>query len=583
MIIEDDELDDMMEEMLSGKKKPLDNLLTTIRSHGHRPPITVDDSDGRFLLVAPPSAREHLNECEGLEYNPGPRQWECCATPVAALRLFQRFDVRNASPRLTALAEHGRQIALGIQLPEDDGDDSHLGACPGEPSWQHQRRARLWLEAMYSQPGAGAALWYGLGTGKTRIALDLIRSRQWRRVLVVAPLSVLPHWEKQAEKFYPGVFNVVPLVSGSTPRRAKRAWDALIYNEGKPTIIVANYQIAWRPGMDHLIKRGQFDLCIADEGHRLRGRTTKQSNFFRKVWRWIPHRLLLSGSLVANGKLTDAFGPMAYIDPGLFGLSIGKFEAEFAWKHPDRPFVVKWLNKPRFNSILWSVVQHQDRSVLTLPPVVETERTYIMDGAVLATYKKMRDEFVLELEGGKITAANAGVKLQKLRQITSGWVYDNGKPPRAVALHDRKRQLLTDILEENGDDPLVVFCSFTADLAQVRQASEAGGYLYRELSGRENGLSDWQAGNGVVLGVQLQAGSEGIDLTRAAVAVFFSPSHSLLDNEQARGRVHRPGQRRSTTFVSLIAEASIDRAIQAATEAKRDLVDYILMHGRKVL
>lgn len=581
-MIDDADLDDLMDEMLSGKKKPLDNLLTTIRSQGHKPPVTINDEDGRFMLIAPASAREHLNECEGLDYNAGVRQWECCATPVACLRLMQRFTVHNASPRFTALAEHGRRIALGIPLPDDD--DAHcFGSNPDEPSWQHQRRARLWLEAMFSQPGSGAALWYGLGTGKTRIALDLIQTRQWKRILVVAPLSVLPHWEKQAERFYPGVFNVVPLVSGSTPRRAKRAWEAILYGDGRPVIIVVNYQIAWRDEIASVIRRAGFDLCIADEGHRLRGRTTKQSNFFRRVWRWVPHRLLLSGSLVANGKLTDAFGPMAYLDPGLFGLSITRFETEFAWKHPQRPFIVKWVNKPKWNSIFWSVVQHQDRSVLDLPPVVETERSYIMDGQVLATYKKMRDEFVLELEDGKVTAANAGVKLQKLRQITSGWVYDNNKPPRPIHLHGQKLLLLCDLIDENGDDPLVVFASFTEDLTQIRAAAVDRGRQYRELSGKANELAKWQDGDGDVLGVQIQAGSEGIDLTRAAVAVFYSPSHSLLDNEQARGRVHRPGQIRSTTFVTLVAEASIDRAIQAATAAKRDLVDYILMHGRRVL
>jgi Mesyanzhinovviridae DNA helicase len=583
-MIDDDDVDDLMESMLTGRKRPLENLLTTSRSHGIKQPITLVEEDGRFLVVAPPSAREELNECEAVNYLARTRQWECSSTPIAALRLMQRFDVRNYTTRFQVLAEHGRRIALGIPLPEDDHDElHHLGASTTEPHWIHQRRVRLWLEAILQPAGSGAGLWYGIGTGKTRITLDLIRTKGWRRVLVVAPISVLPHWEKQCERFYPGIFNTVVLDTGSTPRRSKRAWDAIVFGDDRPTLIVVNYQIAWRDDFASVIRRAQFDLCVADEGHRLRGRQTRQSLFFRRIWRYVPYRLLLTGSLIANGKLTDAFGPLGYLDPGLFGLSITRFENQYAWKHPDRPFVVKWRNVPRFNTVLWSVIQHQDRSVLDLPPTVEAERTYTMSGEVAAAYQRMKEEFVLELEDGKVTAANAGVKLMKLRQITSGWILDNSKPPKVIRLHDRKRELLEDIITENGDDPLVVFCSFTEDLAQVREACNRCGHLYRELSGRINELSDWQGGGGVVLGVQIQAGSEGIDLTRTSVAVFYSSPHSLLDNEQSRGRVHRPGQRKTTTFISLIAERSVDRAIQAAVAAKKDLVDYVLTHGRKVL
>jgi len=573
-------LDDAMEALITGVRKP--NALVTRRSAHPKHPVTLIETDGRYLIQAPYAAKQELNDCEGALWNQT-KQWEVPPTPLSALRIHQRFDVRNPSPQLSRLMEHGRRIALRIALPEDDGQQlTHLGANPAIPSWEHQRRARLWLEAMLAHPGSGAVLWYGVGTGKTRTTLDLIRTRAFQRVLVVVPKAAVPVWGKQAEINYPGVFNVVPLGGSSTKRKAEKAWDAILYGDSdKPTLIVTNYEVAWRPDFASVVKRGGFDLCVADEGHRLRGRNSKQSMFFRRAWRYIPNRLALTGTLIANGKLTDFFGTAAYLDPGLLGLSITRFEERFAWKHPDRPFVVQWRNVDQFMNLLWMLTQFQDRSVLDLPPVMEEERTFKLEGAAAAAYKEMRDTFVAELQEGLVTAANAGVKLIKLQQMTSGRVLDAAGRPLAV--HNQKQELLEELMQETGEEPIVVFCKFREDLSQVRAAAARRGLSYGELSGNSNQLQEWQDGALTVLGVQVQSGSEAINLTRAAVAVFFSLTHSLLQNEQARGRVHRPGQERSTVFISLIAEGTVDRAIQAAVQDKKDLVNEILYYGKEYL
>ena len=85
-------------------------------------------------------------------------------------------------------------------------------------------------------------------------------------------------------------------------------------------------------------------------------------------------------------------------------------------------------------------------------------------------------------------------------------------------------------------------------------------------------LSRWTA----VLGVQIQSGGVGIDLTQARYAVFHSIGFSLGDFDQAVARLHRPGQTRHVHIYHLVCPDTIDVAIAKAIEAKRDIVESVL-------
>jgi SNF2 family DNA or RNA helicase len=84
-----------------------------------------------------------------------------------------------------------------------------------------------------------------------------------------------------------------------------------------------------------------------------------------------------------------------------------------------------------------------------------------------------------------------------------------------------------------------------------------------------------------VLGVQIQAGGVGVDLTRAAVGIFYSCGYSLGEYLQACARLHRPGQDRSVTLLHLIAEDTIDRQVYEALARREQVVETILALHRR--
>jgi SNF2 family DNA or RNA helicase len=187
------------------------------------------------------------------------------------------------------------------------------------------------------------------------------------------------------------------------------------------------------------------------------------------------------------------------------------------------------------------------KEVLDLPP--ETDVTYHCDlgSEARRIYKDIEDDFVAQVRDGMVTAANAMVKLLRLQQVANGIAKtDDGVEQR---IDNSKQKLLADTLEDiGGDEPVVVFCRFHADLDAIREGCQAlqaglteeakakGHYQTLELSGRRDELKQWQDGVAQVLAVQLDSGGEGVDLTRARFSIFYSLSFSLGKYDQARSR-----------------------------------------------
>ena len=92
----------------------------------------------------------------------------------------------------------------------------------------------------------GAALLMEMGTGKTITSIavtgTLYQTSKIRRVLVVAPLSILGVWDEEFDKFAAFDYTLAVL-SGTGAKKA----DTLRHMRGTPLqVTVINYESAWR-------------------------------------------------------------------------------------------------------------------------------------------------------------------------------------------------------------------------------------------------------------------------------------------------------------------------------------------------
>jgi SNF2 family DNA or RNA helicase len=442
--------------------------------------------------------------------------------------------------------------------------------------WEHQRRAYVYVMDMWSK-GQGCLLEFGMGTGKTRISIDVIQNYpNVGTVLILCPKSVINAWPREFAKHgVPGKFSVMPLDKYSVAKRAEIAvtHTAQAQAKGLIPVIVVNYDVVWREDFAPALKN--IGTLICDESQKIKGYGGTASKFVGKLAQKIPLRLALTGTPLPNGPM-DIFGQYRAICPNVFGMRFTPFRSRYAVMGGfQAKQIIGFQNEAEFREKYLSHALQCSRDVLDLPEALHIVRTVTLDPSTMRLYKEMEKEMVIEIGAGVVTASNALAKLLRLAQITGGTVPTTEGTGAQVGTE--KRDDLQDLMESLPPlEPLVVFCRFHSDLNAVHEAARLSERCSLELSGRRNELSQWQSGAAPVLAVQIQAGGVGIDLTRACYVCYLSVGYSLGDYQQSLARSHRPGQHRPVTFYHIVAEHTIDETIYKCLENKKDIVESII-------
>ena len=424
-----------------------------------------------------------------------------------------------------------------------------------------------------------------MGTGKTRVAIDVAFSRSdVYRVLVVCPKAVVGVWRENLHKFAPDDrWQCWDLQKGSIKSKAENLKPFLKVPASKQFVVI-NYDSVWRKEMGDLILRTGFQMVILDESHRAKAAGSKVSKYLAVLGKRVRYKMCLSGTPMANSPL-DVYGQYRFLDPSIFGTNHYLFLQEYAvMGGPDFKFIVGFKNQKRLNAKFDSIAYHckmsevADRIKLPdyLPP---TTLRVTLPAKDLKTMRDLNREFVAECGTEHVVASNVLVKLLRLQQICSGFcltresVLDTGETQE---LNTAKEDALTDMLGDIGPkENVVVFCTFRHDIQAIHRAANAAGRECFELSGSCNTLEDWKKSDGAVIAVQVQAGSEGVDMTKANHAVYFTVPHSLAMYNQSKARLYRPGQTRPVSFCHIIAEGTVDEAMYQSLVRKEDVIEAI--------
>jgi len=443
----------------------------------------------------------------------------------------------------------------------------------GVPHWKHQERA-FWFAV--EQPAVMLAM--GMGTGKTRVIVDLCQYRQHRLILIVCKLKILSDgvWGRNFEQFYKGgPVHVVELTKGTVAKRQQQAQEAYqMYRSTHTVVIVVNYDaIVFKPLASWLLVQ-EWDLVVADESHHIKAPGGKRSRLLHTIGKRSKYRAALTGTPLANSPL-DAYAQYRFLDTSVFGSSYVLFKNRYAvlggWENRE---VRGYKNLEDFVERFQSIAFEVGKEVLDLPPQHHIQRYAELGPVARKHYNELDEDFITWLHGQDeepVTAANALVKLLRLQQLTGGWL-------DGVNIDTSKAELLQEILEEiDNHEPVVVFARYLADIKTIHERGELAGRTVYELSGSIDELELWKSSTGgEVLAVQVQAGSEGIELFRAMYCIYYSLGFSLGQYDQSLSRIHRPGQTRTTIYTHLIMKDTKDEQVYKALSEKRAVVEAIM-------
>jgi SNF2 family DNA or RNA helicase len=436
--------------------------------------------------------------------------------------------------------------------------------------WPHQTEA---LEFISNKPGSMLAM--DMGTGKSRVVVDLVAQNNYEKVLILAPLSVVANvWPGEFSKHAPGLLNVLPLAGKPTKIRQELADRAL--KTGRPTAVVMNYDAVWRAPFGDWAMAQDWDLLVMDESHRIKAPGGVASRYCSRLSDRVAHRVALTGTPMAHSPL-DIYAQYRAIDKDIYGTSFTRFRSRYAVMGGfNRMQVVAYQREDELRRLFYSrAYRVESDDVLDLPSTLSINLMCDLGTKGRRLYQEVSDQFVADLEEGQITASNALSRLLRLQQITSG--YGRLEDGTDVEIDSSKARVLEDTLTDIGNEPVVVFTRFVHDLDVVHRVAAKVGIPSFEVSGRRKDLSEWRGG---VLAVQIQAGGLGLDLTRARYAIYYSLGFSLGDYSQSMARLHRPGQSHPVEYIHILASGTVDETVMEALARREAVVDHILKEVR---
>ena len=525
--------------------------------------VRINFNEGRFYVTAPFALKDKLKSIRGRRWDPGTRQWFYPATSTIAENLANVVadEIEWCSPEFNALLS---QAAIRRNIE----DSPRYQAPPVKTKCFEHQTLGYHLVACSD----GYYLAWEMGSGKSKTVVDVVCMQKLGRTLIICPKSVIPTWQEQFAKHGTDAPRVVLLQKGSIRKRTE-----LVSRLQPPYVLVINYEAVWREPFGKWALSLNWDLVVADELHRGKFPNGKASRFLEKLSYIASKRIGLSGTPMPHSPI-DLFAQMRFIDAGVFGLSYPAFRDRYAKMGGfGGKQVIGFKNLEDLHERFYSVADRVTKDeVLDLPEQQHVNRIVELSPKARKIYHDLETALVANVEDGIVTASNALVELLRLQQITGGSVKTTDDYYRIV--DKSKKEALEDLVTDMPpNDHLVVFARFHEDLNRIEEVTLKSGREYFELSGRVDNHWEWKkAERGPILGVQIRAGSLGVDLTAARMAVFYSVGFSLGDYEQALSRIHRQGQHRNVLYVHLVAADTVDEKIYKALKSKKNVVEYIL-------
>ena len=133
-----------------------------------------------------------------------------------------------------------------------------------------------------------------------------------------------------------------------------------------------------------------------------------------------------------------------------------------------------------------------------------------------------------------------------------------------------KLQWVVDKVE--GLENCIVFVNTIAAIETLSEKLDKAGIKHGVWYGKRKDKFEDQD----VMIVQYMSGGTGLNLQKFNNTIFLSPTYSYTDYHQAVGRTYRTGQTKRCTFYQLKAERTIDTAIYAALNEKKDFDDKLV-------
>lgn len=403
------------------------------------------------------------------------------------------------------------------------------------------------------------ALWVDMGLGKTVSTLtalvDLLVSRNIKKVLVIAPLRVAQHtWPTEIKNWSHLKTLQVSVIAGLSAKKREEAMHS-----SAQIHIINRENVQWL--VNALQQDWHYDAVVIDESSSFKSHGSQRWKSLRQVVKTgkIKRMVQLTGTPSPN-SLMELWPQIFLLDSGKrLGTTRGKFIDTFCrqvgnpqWSQYEVRADMKETLQKRVADL---VLRMAAKDYLELPDRIDSDVVVQLPPKAQKAYAQMEKDFLIDLEQGEILAANAAVKINKLLQVSSGSVYtEDGYE----VLHDAKIEALKEIVEA-ANEPVLVAYNFKSDAERICKAVKDAVVLKKDTLL----IDKWNRGEVPVMLAHPASAGHGLNLQKGgSLIVWFGLSWSLELYQQFNARLHRQGQTRPVRVVHLLADTAADRLVR---------------------
>ena len=437
-----------------------------------------------------------------------------------------------------------------------------------------------------------------MGTGKTKVLIDnlamLYDKGRVDGALIVAPKGVIGTWYNQELPTHlPNhIENVSVLWQPNINKKQKEKLDTLFETGEDLHILIMNVEaFSTEKGTMFAKKflRSHKSLVAIDESTTIKNPKAKRTKNITDLSNLAKYRRIMTGSPVTKNPL-DLYSQCEFLHPYLLDFtSYYAFRnryAEMKTLHMHGRQIQIVSNFKNLGELSDTLKNFSYRVLkedcLDLPDKIYIKRNISLTTEQQKVYKSMKEKALAILNGKQVTSVSVLTQLMRLHQITCGhFVADDGSVQEVKS--NRLNELM-DVLEEI-EGKAIIWAHYQHDIKKIIKSIEKvhgpGSVVdYYGLTAQEHrqpNIKKFQEDDKCrfIVGTP-QTGGYGSTLTQAHTVVYYSNGYDLEKRLQSEDRAHRIGQKKSVTYVDLIAEETVDEKIVKALRKKINIASEVL-------
>lgn len=383
------------------------------------------------------------------------------------------------------------------------------------------------------------ALFMKMGTGKTRVAVELVNQvPDLDLVVYVAPLRIIsPKGED-----IPSVADEIAKWGGFNAKEVVYIGVETIGQSDRQFLqLYKKIATTWKT------------FLVVDESIKIKNMGAKRTQRLLKLSEMVEHKLILNGEPVTR-DLLDLYPQMNFLDPRILRMSLAKFKNTFCkyttitkrfggYKEYSKEFITGYENIDYLYSLMGQYVFECDLE-LQIQQLYE-DVYYTIDEEAKTEYYRLKTEY---LDDEKLMMINNNLFLELTQKMQHGY-----------CCTEEKFELVENWFKKYPEEKSIIFVKYIRSMEECKKRFPKATVL------------------------NYKTGSYGLNLQHLPYTVYFDKTFDYGDVAQSKHRNYRVGQEQDCRYLNLTGDVGLEKLISDNNKKKIGISEYLKKISREQL